>query len=113
MHRQRARVKANEDISPRRIWERFIDGSGAEAALRGDAAAAEQKLDELLSDAAQRGEVNLVGAGPGATDLLTFRALRLMQQCDGVLYDRLVSAELMVLVRRDAERQIGKPPGRE
>src|SRR3546814_19640434 len=39
MHRQRARVKANEDISPRRIWERFIDGSGAEAALRGDAAA--------------------------------------------------------------------------
>src|SRR3546814_774810 len=109
MHRQRARVKANEDISPRRIWERFIDGSGAEAALRGDAAAAEQKLDELLSDAAPRGEVYLVGAGPGDPDLLTFRALRLMQQCDVVLYDRLVSADIMELVRRDAERlYVGK-----
>src|SRR3546814_16440807 len=71
MHRQRARVKANEDISPRRIWERFIDGSGAEDALRGDAAEAEQKLAELLSAAALRGDAYLVVAGPGATYLLT------------------------------------------
>src|SRR3546814_6785156 len=98
MHRQRARVKANEDISPRRIWERFIDGSGAEAALRGDAAAAEQKLDELLSDAAPRGEVYLVGAGPGDPDLLTFRALRLMQQCDVVRSEEHTS-ELQSLMR--------------
>lgn len=109
MHRQRARVKAQEDVSPRRIWERFIDGAGAEAALRGDTTAAEQKLDELLADAAPRGEVYLVGAGPGDPDLLTFRALRLMQQCDVVLYDRLVSADIMELVRRDAERlYVGK-----
>lgn len=109
MHRQRARVKAHEDASPRRIWERFIDGSGAEAALRGDVTAAEHKLDALLADAAPRGEVYLVGAGPGDPDLLTFRALRLMQQCDVVLYDRLVSADIMELVRRDAERlYVGK-----
>lgn len=109
MHRQRARVKAYEDVSPRRIWERFIDGAGAEAALRGDAAVADQKLDELLAGISPRGEVYLVGAGPGDPDLLTFRALRLMQQCDVVLYDRLVSADIMELVRRDAERlYVGK-----
>ncbi|NGY03598.1 siroheme synthase CysG [Solimonas terrae] len=109
MHRLREQVKAQAGVSPRAIWERFIDGPGAEAALRGDDAAAAQALAGLLVNGPQRGEVYLVGAGPGDPDLLTFRALRLMQQCDVVLYDRLVSPAIMELVRRDAERlYVGK-----
>jgi uroporphyrin-III C-methyltransferase/precorrin-2 dehydrogenase/sirohydrochlorin ferrochelatase len=105
MQRHRQRAKSAFDTPGRRaLWERFLDGDGTEALLRGDELAAEQALDRLLADRAPLGEVYLVGAGPGDPDLLTFRALRLMQQADVVLYDRLLGDGILDLVRRDAER---------
>jgi len=105
LHRLRPQVAEAREVPQRRpVWERFLDGPGAEAAMRGDEAAAEAELKRLLDGAPVRGEVYLVGAGPGDPDLLTFRALRLMQQADVVLYDRLLPEAILELVRRDAER---------
>jgi uroporphyrin-III C-methyltransferase/precorrin-2 dehydrogenase/sirohydrochlorin ferrochelatase len=102
---RRARVKDALPMSERRaLWERFLDGAGAEAVLRGDEQRADGELDALLAGRPACGEVYLVGAGPGDPDLLTFRALRLMQQADVVLYDRLLPEAILELVRRDAER---------
>ncbi|MGH8481296.1 MAG: siroheme synthase CysG, partial [Nevskiaceae bacterium] len=95
----------------RAATEQFLDGVGAQRLLAGDAASAERTLDQLLAGRAPQGEVYLVGAGPGDPDLLTFRALRLMQQADVVLHDRLVAPKILDLVRRDAERIfVGKGP---
>jgi uroporphyrin-III C-methyltransferase/precorrin-2 dehydrogenase/sirohydrochlorin ferrochelatase len=105
MHAQRERMKAALPTPARRaVWERFLDGAGAEAVMRGDDATARDELERLAAAAPARGEVYLVGAGPGDPDLLTFRALRLMQQADAVLYDRLLPESILELVRRDAER---------
>jgi uroporphyrin-III C-methyltransferase/precorrin-2 dehydrogenase/sirohydrochlorin ferrochelatase len=97
----------------RRIfWENVFEGPIAEQMLAGREAAARTALQRQLETAAgsaETGEVYLVGAGPGDPDLLTFRALRLMQKADVVLYDALVSEGVMELVRRDAERiHVGK-----
>lgn len=109
MLRQRTRVQAVIGRSPRRVWESFLDGSGAERVLAGDESGAEQALQSALAQAPTAGEVYLVGAGPGDPDLLSFRALRLMQQCDVVLHDALISPQILELVRRDAERvDVGK-----
>lgn len=104
----RDKVKARfVTTQERRIfWEGVLQGPIVERILSGQEGAARQSLDELLSDNTERthhGEVYLVGGGPGDPDLLTFRALRLMQQCDVCVYDKLVSPEVMELVRRDAE----------
>ena len=104
MERHRPRVKTLAVGQRRALWERFLDGPGPERLLVGDEAAAAVELEGLLAGEPPRGEVYLVGAGPGDPDLLTFRALRLMQQADVVLFDRLVSPAIMELVRRDAER---------
>jgi uroporphyrin-III C-methyltransferase/precorrin-2 dehydrogenase/sirohydrochlorin ferrochelatase len=104
MGRQRPRVKALPPEARRKLWEDFLDGPGPERLFVGDESAAAIELESLLRGEPPRGEVYLVGAGPGDPDLLTFRALRLMQQADVVLYDRLVSPAILDLVRRDAER---------
>jgi uroporphyrin-III C-methyltransferase/precorrin-2 dehydrogenase/sirohydrochlorin ferrochelatase len=101
-----------------RFWESFFDSALAQQLLAGaaDAAAAEAGFAAQLQGAAQapvRGAVWLIGAGPGDADLLTLRALQLLQQCDVVLYDRLVPTAVLERVRRDAERIfVGKEPGR-
>ncbi len=111
--RYRARVKARfANVQQRRIfWEEVFQGPIAEQALSGRQAQAEQLLEEKLAGDREQllGEVYLVGAGPGDPDLLTFRALRLMQQADVVLYDRLVAPAILELCRRDADRiYVGK-----
>lgn len=90
----------------RRFWESAFQSPVVERVLSGQEAAARSLLQEMIHDdhaVSRRGEVFLVGGGPGDPDLLTFRALRLMQQCDVCVYDKLVSPEVMELVRRDAE----------
>ncbi len=90
----------------RRFWERVLQGPIAELVLSGRDAEAKKALEAALDSrvALGGGEVALVGAGPGDPDLLTFRALRLMQQADVVVYDRLVSRPILDLVRLEAER---------
>jgi len=99
--------------SQRRIfWENVLQGSIAELFYSGKKQEAETRLQAAITktdSSTVTGEVYLVGAGPGDPDLLTFRALRLMQQADVVVYDRLVSDEILELVRRDAEKiYVGK-----
>ncbi|MCP4488714.1 MAG: uroporphyrinogen-III C-methyltransferase [Gammaproteobacteria bacterium] len=92
----------------RRFWESVLEGPVAEYAFSGRLGDARKLLEKLIEEARAlpdyQGEVYLVGAGPGDPDLLTFKALRLMQKCDVVVYDRLVSKPVLGLVRRDAEK---------
>ncbi|MGB0723060.1 MAG: siroheme synthase CysG [Gammaproteobacteria bacterium] len=95
------------------FWEKVLQGHIAELVFSGREGEAEEQLQVLLRSQAGKaqsmGEVYLIGAGPGDPDLLTFRALRLMQQAEVVLYDRLVSPQILNLIRRDAERiYVGK-----
>ncbi|HEY8567996.1 siroheme synthase CysG [Microbulbifer sp.] len=112
--RLRGAVKAALPETQRKdFWHWVFNGPVVGQIERGHKAEAEQAVLEELrrwqDKPAASGEVYLVGGGPGDPDLLTFRALRLMQQADVVLYDRLVSTEVLELVRRDAERiYVGK-----
>lgn len=110
--RERIKARFSDGDSRRKFWEKILQGPAAELMMNGQEEAANSFIrNELASDQSQltQGEVYLVGGGPGDPELLTLRALRLMQQADVVLYDRLVSDGVMELVRRDAERiYVGK-----
>ncbi|MEM7358603.1 MAG: siroheme synthase CysG [Pseudomonadota bacterium] len=114
MHKYRDRAKAqfSTEAARRRFWENVVQGPIAELFFAGRDQQAEELLQANFAEQAlptESGEVWLIGAGPGDPDLLTFRALRLMQQADVVLYDRLVSEEILSLCRRDADRiYVGK-----
>ncbi len=97
----------------RRFWERALTGPAAEAAYAGDLDKAEALLKSAALAAGRLpGVVHIVGAGPGDPELLTLKALRVLQEADVVYYDRLVSPEILGLIRRDATRvPVGKSKG--
>lgn len=104
--REQVKARFSSIQARRRFWEDILNGPFVERVLSGQEQAARDLLAQSINsadDASPQGEVYLVGGGPGDPDLLTFRALRLMQQCDVCVYDKLVSKEVMELVRRDAE----------
>ncbi len=93
----------------RRFWEQALKGEVAERVLAGDEAGALAVAQSLLSGTRPKGIVHIVGAGPGDPELLTVKALRLLQEADIVYHDRLVSAGILDLIRRDADRiSVGK-----
>lgn len=110
--RQKAAQKFPDVDTRRKFWEEILEGPVAEFVLAGREDVAEAELAQRLNAGKIKdeiGEVYLVGAGPGDPDLLTFKALRLMQKADVVLYDRLVAPEIVDLTRRDAEKlYVGK-----
>ena len=112
--RLRPEVKAAiPDAKARReFWEYALNGKPAELAYAGELDAAEQAMRDAMRGSRRTGIVHLVGAGPGDPELLTVKALRLLQQADIVFYDRLVSAEIVDMIRRDADRvPVGKSKG--
>jgi len=123
MGERRGRIQRLLGPAARRgFWERIVRGNAATHVLTGDAAGAERAFDaELLisqlttsavTGGNALGEVYLIGAGPGDPDLLTLRALQLLQQADVVLYDRLVPAGVLERARREARRIfVGKSHG--
>ena len=114
-HRQQLSTLISDDKERKQFWERVVSGPIAGLFFSGRQAEGDKELALAInhyskeSNKQAEGEVWLIGAGPGDPDLLTFRALRLMQEADVVLYDRLVSTAILELTRRDADRiYVGK-----
>ncbi|MEH6551230.1 MAG: siroheme synthase CysG [Pseudomonadales bacterium] len=108
--RNKVKAKFAEFDQRKRFWENVVDGPVGEQVLSGHISQAQSHMETLLKDGVSDvGEVYLIGAGPGDPDLLTFKALRLMQKADVVLYDRLVAPAIVDLCRTDAQRiYVGK-----
>ena len=117
--RGRIRERLTDLPARRRFFERLLAGEVPTLLRRGDTQAAERSLLAQLNDVreadnarAAAGRVALVGAGPGDAGLLTLRGLRLLNEADVILHDRLVSPDVLALARRDAERiEVGKQAG--
>ena len=113
-YRQKVKERFLKIKDRRAFWEATFSGVIAEKVFSGRISEAKEDIQRQLDESVEMdlGEVYLVGAGPGDPDLLTFKALRLIQQADVVLYDRLVSKGVMELVRRDSELiYVGKKGG--
>jgi uroporphyrin-III C-methyltransferase / precorrin-2 dehydrogenase / sirohydrochlorin ferrochelatase len=113
--RKRIRVRHPDMAARRRFYESLFAGPVATLLRQGQPEAARQAAEQALAaaPAPSTGSVVLVGAGPGDPGLLTLRALRALNEADVILHDRLVSAEVLDLARRDAERiEVGKQAGR-
>ncbi len=115
----RTRTALPDMVRRRRLLEATLDGRVADLVLAGDEAAADAEYGRVLAAASagsalpERGIVYLVGAGPGAADLLTLRAQRLLGEADVIVHDRLVGEGVLELARRDAERiYVGKARSR-
>ena len=108
--RSAVKDKINTADERRIFWENLYASPLREQVFSGNIAQADQLITEALKHWQKpKGEVYLVGAGPGDPELLTLKALRLMQQADVIIYDRLVSAPILELCRRDAEKiYVGK-----
>lgn len=113
--RGRVKKQFHSHSSRRRFWEKALNGRFASLVAQRRLKQAEQVLEQELSAGPEHGgEVALVGAGPGDSGLLTLRGLQLMQQADVVLYDYLISEEVLELVRRDADKIcVGKRAGKQ
>jgi uroporphyrin-III C-methyltransferase/precorrin-2 dehydrogenase/sirohydrochlorin ferrochelatase len=114
--RARLAETAHDTSTRRAFWEKIVDGPIGAAALDGrleDAALAlDAEIDGRLKDEQRQGVVYLVGAGPGDPELLTLKALRVLQDADIIFHDDLVTPEILDLARRDAERVfVGKRAG--
>jgi len=113
-YRQKVKERFLKIKDRRAFWEATFSGVIAEKVFSGRISEAKEDIQRQLDESVEMdlGEVYLVGAGPGDPDLLTFKALRLIQQADVVLYDRLVSKGVMELVRRDSQLiYVGKKGG--
>lgn len=111
--RDKVKQRYHKMSDRRRFWERAFNGLFASQMAAGNVNEARRTLDrELENTSDNQGEITLVGAGPGDSGLLTLRGLQVMQLADVVLYDHLVSDEVLELVRRDADRIcVGKRAG--
>jgi uroporphyrin-III C-methyltransferase/precorrin-2 dehydrogenase/sirohydrochlorin ferrochelatase len=115
-HRSSIRAQRPDLRRRREFYDWLLDGPVASALRRQQPQLAEQLMQHELAQAPTgvKGSVVLVGAGPGDPGLLTLKALRALNEADVILYDRLVSAEVLDLARRDATRiSVGKTPGED
>ncbi len=112
-YRQKVKDTFSNITQRRRFWEQVFEGEVADNYYAGRDTEGEQLFEDMLKTGAEtiptRGEVSLVGGGPGDPELLTFKAVRLLQRADVVVYDRLISKGIMELARRDAHKiYVGK-----
>ena len=113
-YREAVKQLIAEPDGRKQFWEELLSGVFLDKAVQGQEAEARTLLEQKLAKENQQGyqaqgEVYLIGAGPGDPELMTFKALRLLQQADVVVYDRLVSPEILDMARREAERiYVGK-----
>jgi uroporphyrin-III C-methyltransferase/precorrin-2 dehydrogenase/sirohydrochlorin ferrochelatase len=115
-YRPRIRERRPDLGARRRFYDWLMDGPVAALLRQSRPREAEQALDAALDQGQETpaGSVVLVGAGPGDPGLLTLKALRALNEADVILYDRLISADILSLARRDAERiDVGKRIGED